>query len=209
MSFVRKSCHEKKAGFCLSVFCVFLVSLSAADDPKTLKFTDDQIGWTVSYPAYMSRLSDEEIAEIENTGEELMEDAAGGEIEKNHRNLLYLKKGETSSFTSASEPFDEEIDGPYSETQEALYDLIVQAYEGTGLPVEHERGEAMIDGLTFQTLTVRLFAPEKKQVLVTQIAYDRLMGGKESVMISINWHDEEDRELLEKIVQSSKFSIRD
>lgn len=186
-----------------------LFSCAKAEPPKPVTFADDEIGWTVTYPDTMKRLDAAEIAKLENSGEEILEDAAGGEIEKNHRNLLYLKSDETNSFTSAVQPFDAEVDGDYDETREALFDVIVEAYEGIGLPVEHERGEETIDGLTFHTLTVRLYKPGKEEVVMNQVAYDRLLGGKHSFMISINWNNAELKTVFEEVVRSSKFSIRD
>jgi hypothetical protein len=72
----------------------------------TLKYKNDEIGWSCIYPSDWKVLSNEEIAQVEGRGRTAMEKTIDTKIEQNNRNLLYLKRDLFNSFTSTIQPFD-------------------------------------------------------------------------------------------------------
>lgn len=172
-------------------------------------FVCEDVGWTFEYPSTWDVMSDAEIAELEGLAREPLEEAAGGEIEENHSSVLYLRKDQFNTFTSTLQAHDKAIDGPYEIVQKELFDVIIDAYEVAGIESEHSLAEAVIDGLNFQTLEIKLFKPGTKDVLMTQVIYDRLFSNGNTLMMSTNFNNQKDRQVLQALIDSSQFTVRD
>jgi hypothetical protein len=174
-----------------------------------VKFECEELGWTFEYPASWKVLSAAEIAEIEGQGKTAVEGIVNEEIEMNNKNILYLKKNPLNSFTSTMQAYDSVTDGPYEENQAMLTQLIIETYQDQGIQFDFKTGKTKIDGLESTTLESTIYSPDRKQVIMQQVMYDRLFGGKTSLTMSINYSNEADKTTLLNIIQSSGFSIRD
>jgi hypothetical protein len=177
-------------------------------DNATVKFECKEIGWSFEYPSNWKILTDNEIAIIEGRGKTAMEETMNEKIEVNHKNLLYLKKDPFNSFSSTIQPFDSITDGPYPETQTALNQLIIETYKNQGMQFDYKIGKEIIDGLEFQTLESIIYSSDRKKIIMNQIMYDRLINGKMSLTLSINYNNEKDKQSLFGIIRTSKITFR-
>ncbi|MEQ8713469.1 MAG: hypothetical protein RIC80_10645 [Cyclobacteriaceae bacterium] len=171
-------------------------------------FKDDQMGWSVDYPDYLRILSDTEIAAYEGRAEGPLEETIGEEIEYNHQNLIWLLKDRFNSFSSNSQPYDSEIDGPFEENQKMLNEAILETYKNQGIEFDSEFGTYNIDGLGFSSMTTKLYTPDRSKVILTQIVFERLFSNSRTLTLNINYNNPMDKEILMKIVDSSKLTIR-
>ena len=198
-SFVMKTFH---------VICIFAFfhTASLAQSEKTVfkTFEETAIGWHITYPDNLSILTNEEIAVIEGRGLE----AIGEDVPFIHKNLIWLKKDQFNSFTSNTQPYDPELDGPYEENQKLLQEMILETYRNNGVEFDSETGTYEIDGLTFQTMKTKIYTPDRGKVILTQVMFERLFAGNRTLTLNINYNNPLDQKLLMSIIDSSKLSIR-
>jgi hypothetical protein len=175
---------------------------------KTIKYTCNEIGWTFNYPSDWKVLSDDEIALIEGRGRTAMESTINEEIPIINNNLLWLKKDHFNSFTSTIQPYDTIADGPYTENQELLSQILIETYKNQGIQFDYNIGKELIDGLEFATLETIIYTPDRKKVIMNQIMYDRLINGKTSLTLSINYNNDNDKRSLMGIIKTSELAQR-
>ena len=168
----------------------------------------NEIGWTFYYPIDWKVLSDDEIAVIEGRGKTAMEGVINEKIEGKNKNPLWLKKDQFNSFTSTLQAYDSIVDGPYSENQASLIQLLIETYKSQGIKFDYNSGKEFIDGLEFTTFESILYSPDRKIVIMRQIMYDRLIDGKTSLTLSINYNNEKDKQSLIGIIKTSKINHR-
>lgn len=177
-------------------------------EAKKTNYICSEIGWTFTYTGDWKTLNKEEIALIEGRGKSAMESTLNEEIPLNNKNLLWLKKDAFNSFTSTIQPYDTIADGPYSENQELLTQIMIETYKNQGIQFDYKVGKTLIDGLEFTTLETVIYTPDRKKVIMNQTMYDRLINGKTSLTLSINYNNDKDRLSLMDIIKTSKISQR-
>ncbi len=175
---------------------------------KTKTYKNEEVGWTFNYPGDWKVLSNDEIQMIELGGSEAIEKTLGQEIESTNNNLLYLQKDENNTFTSTLNSFDPAIDGSYSENQQSIFQIIIETYRNQGIQFDYKVGNTEVDGLEFATFESTLYAPETKDVLFNQIIYDRLINNNTSLSFSLNYVNDQYKQQLMGIVETSKFTKR-
>lgn len=181
--------------------------LAAQDPDKT--FEDKKTGWKTQYSSTWTIVSQEEIDATEGKGKEAIEKTVETEIEPTgHRNLIWLKKDRFNSFMSSTQAFDEAVDGPYEETQAMINQVILDTYKNNNLQFDVKNGEERIDGLAFTTMTVTLYSPDRKQVLLTQVVYDRFVDKRFSLTFTLNYNNPMNRAELLEILKASKIKFR-
>jgi hypothetical protein len=190
---------------------VALTTLCSCDrkPAEPTAFACEDIGWTFEYPSSWDVMSDAAIAGLEGRARKPIEEAAGGELEENHKSVLYLRKDQFNTFTSTLQAHDEAIDGPYEIAQKEIFNVVLDAYENAGIEFERSFGETVIDGLNFQTVEIKLFRPGTTDVLMTQIIHDRLFSNGNTLMVSINFNNQKDSQALQALIDSSRFTVRD
>lgn len=161
------------------------------------------LGWRMSVPPGWTVMSIEDIRSYTGKGRELVEKSLGEDIEENQTDLLYLRGGAHSAFTSARQPIDES-DGPYSETQKALFEVVAQAYRTAGIPIRIERRQETIAGVTFELMHVSLRSREGNHEIAQQYMYDARIG-QQSLTVSVTAGDAEEREQGLRAWRASTF----
>lgn len=197
----------KSKSFLIILLFASIVGQSQDVTLKTFEFKP--VGWTIKYPADWPEVSKEEIAQIEGRGLKAMEATVESEIEMSHTNLLWIKKNIFNSFTSNAQPFNEQKDGPHSENYKLIQDAILQAFTSQGIKHSVKYETFKIDGLDFNMMEVTIYHPKSPDVaLLNQIILNRFIGKKSSLTLNINYNNAEDKAALIKMLESSKFSIR-
>jgi hypothetical protein len=96
-----------------------------------------------------------------------------------------------------------------SHTSKEVIELMASSYAEAGVKLgQMKTGVETLDGLDFQTWQAEVLDPSGKSVLIVQKMYSRLIHGYDFA-ITVTTNNEPDRETLTKLVQSSKFSLRD
>ena len=172
-------------------------------------FSDTTTGWTTRYPKRWKALTQKEMRAMEGKGEDVLEEAAGGELVLTHRNLLWLKKDDFNSMTSNYQPYDAVTDGSYEEMENMITGVLEKAYQQQGIQFESKTGTSMIDGLAFSMWEATILTPDRSDTIMTQVMYQRLLDKRTAILININYGSMADRDTLMSIVNASKFTIRD
>jgi hypothetical protein len=193
------------------LFCFLWLSCNSQpkQDSKYKHFECAEAGWSFEYPSDWSEYSKEEIAKVETRGREAMEMTADTEIEMNTKNILWLKKDPFNSFTSTLQPSDSISRKQHSEDEELLNQTIIDTYKSQGIEFDYKTGKQNIDDLEFHVFEATIYTPDRKTVLLNQIVFDRLIGDKTALTLSLNYNNEKDKQALLHIIGSSKFKIRD
>lgn len=156
------------------------------------RYRHHDLGWTFMVPPGWKLMSAEEIAHHTGRGARMLEKTVGAPIEQQQIDLLYLKHGRTSMFTSVHQRISDE-DGPYDQQQEALFEVIAQAYRDAKIPIRTERGSETIGGTIFQLLHVRMLTKDLKSVAVHQYMYSGQIG-QDDLVVSVTAPDGDDLE---------------
>ena len=167
------------------------------------RYHNAALGWSMTLPSGWTVMPPEDIRKFTGRGREIVEKSVGGTIEENQVDLLYLRGTRQSAFTSARQPFDES-DGPYSEQQEALFEVVTQAYGTAGIPTRVERRQETIGGVTFELLHISMRSREGDREVAQQYMYDALFG-KQSLTVSVTAGDAAEREAGLRAWRASTF----
>jgi len=167
-------------------------------------YRNERLGWKFPIPKDCTALSKSEIKRLEDVGHEAIADTLSHEYTSYHVPLLYLRKGQSNVFASAAQAYDPKKHGDYREQQQAVFDVLLNAYRSQDIPIESQRSEERIDGLVFDVLEVTIYTNNKKTILLRQCYYDRLINDR-SLMVSIIYHNERDKQALLEALRQSKF----
>jgi hypothetical protein len=168
-------------------------------------YTNDVLGWSMKIPQGWRVKTREEISALTKTGVDAMQKNVDAPLDASANiELLYLHHDQFNQFTSTSQAFDPALDGPYSESQELLAEVIVKTYTDTGMSLQHERGSEVIGGVTFNVLRITLSSPDGKEVILHQAMYDALLGSR-SLTVSLSWNSHDSRDQLFAAWRGSTF----
>lgn len=198
----------------LKLFIIIVFPIISCNSQKTAKieyktYQDKETGWTAEYPTTWKEMTKEEIAKLEGRGLTAMEETIGDKMILTHKNLLWLKKDPFNSFTSNSDPYDTIENGPYKTNQELVNQTLIDTYKSQNLQFDVKFGSSKIDGLEFTTMETIIYTPDRSKVIMTQVIYDRLIKSSLSLTLNINYNNEKDKEILLKIISSSKLAKRE
>lgn len=200
---------------CLSLAFITALAVcgpAAAADPATdpvegeLKdgrYHHPELGWRFTLPEGWKVMTRDDVERITGNGKELIEKTIGTAVEGGHVDLLYLKRGPITSFTSTRQRFDPQY-GSYEEQQDTLFKVIVQAYREAGIPVRTQRSSEKIGGVTFQLTHVWMLSKDRKTEVAQQYAYDGRLG-MEGLTVSITSADAADLEAGLAAWRASRF----
>ncbi len=150
------------------------------------------LGWRFAVPPGWNLMSEADIARHTGKGTRVVERSLGAPIEQRQIDLLYLEHGRATKFTSVRQRIRDE-DGPLAEQQEALFEVVAQAYRDSKIPIRTERESETIDGVSFQVLHVDMLSKDRKKVAVQQYMYSGQVG-PDDLVVSITSADDDDLE---------------
>jgi hypothetical protein len=173
-----------------------------------LDYTCKEIGWKTKIPqnwgvmdmAAVNKMTADGLAKIkENSNVELNTEGL--------TQLVNLKKDRFNYFLSSIEPYDATAFASYDEHVDELAGVITDAYKAKNIQYEYAKSATTIDGLEFKVLEIKIFTPDKKEVLMTQRLLLKAID-KYDFGITLMYNSEKDMETLQAIIDKSKFSIR-
>ena len=169
-----------------------------------------EIGWSTHLPAGWDVMRPETAQQMQTQGQKVMEKTAEAQVDVSAlKQLLNLRKDPFNILLSTMEPYDEAANGSWLEAHKELIGLMADSYKQMGVKLGQTKlGVETLDGLEFQTWQAEVLDPSGQSVLIVQKMYSRLIHGHDFA-ITVTTNNEPDRESLTKLVQSSKFSLRD
>jgi hypothetical protein len=173
-----------------------------------LTYQNKDAGWSIEYPNGWNVLNEDDILKMEGNAKKALETTLNDSVQMRHKNLIWLQKDGFNSFSSTLQVYDSLTDGPYIATQQALFENMLETYSKQGLQFQYKTSNELIDNLLFKTYFIKFLSPDKKNVILYQIIFDRLIAGKNSITLSINFNNDTDKRTLINIVNSSKFKFR-
>jgi hypothetical protein len=172
------------------------------------RYVNKEVGWSVDYPKDWKILNNDDIIKSEGNAKQALETMMKDSIPVNHKNLIWIQKDQFNSFSSTLQKFDSLKDGSYVKTQADLFQVMLQTYAKQGFQFQYKLGKDFIDGLEFKTYFIKFLTADKKNVILYQVIFDRLIDGKNALTLSINFNNDADQKTLINIVKSSKLTIR-
>jgi len=161
-------------------------------------------GWTMKIPAGWQAHSMEKTAADMDKGKAALEKTIGEAIVDNTVNLLDLGLDQFNQFTSAAQPYDTAVDGPYANNQKAVFDVLIKTYEDNGMKVVPQVSEEVVGGVTFAVLHMSIFLKDGDKEIMQQTMYDALLGAR-SLTVSIMTNDASHRAAMLGAWRASTF----
>jgi hypothetical protein len=162
------------------------------------------LGWTMPIPRGWRVLPAEEVARIVEKGKDVMERSLGAPIEATQTELLYLKRGNLSVFTSDLQVHQPSDGVSYAQRQDEVIAAVLQAYRDADIPFRHERAKETVGGVEFSVLSVTLLARDGGRIIADQRMYDALIGEHE-FNVSLTTQALADRDTLLSAWRASRF----
>jgi hypothetical protein len=196
------SCQERKQSFTDKQKEIETGKL----DPQNI-YSVKEIGWTVQLPEGWEVMTRKELQAITDKGKKEMEKTFDTKIDNSGvQQLLSLRKDRFNSFLSNMQKFDSSEDGTYEERLLTMNEIIRTTYRSKNMKLEDKVGATRIGGVMFDVLDIKIFTPDDgKKVLLYQSIYSAFINGYDFTM-NINYNNNETKELLLRMVNSSKFT---
>ncbi|WP_439183885.1 hypothetical protein [Carboxylicivirga taeanensis] len=165
---------------------------------------DDHYLWKIDSIGGWEYVSMGEIQNIEERGQQLINELTEEEVEVSHENLVLLKKDDFNSLI-VTRQLHSSLGGPtYNVVQDNMFEAIIETYKAQEIKFTYEVGVDTIGGLVFKALETDIYAFESDTVILSQKIWDRLFDNY-SFTININYSNKEDEELLRRLVNESSF----
>lgn len=169
-------------------------------------YFSEEIGWSMPVPDGWDVMSRERAAALEARGQESVTSAIGMEIDtEGLKDLLVLQKDDSNAFQSSSQPFVEQYEGEWAETNLGVRDILIDTYVNAGLEVEYsDILTEEIDGVPFQVYQLLVYGPDGN-ALLAQTMYSTLLNGFD-FGAGLTYNSTENRDQLLEAWRASKFT---
>lgn len=192
----------------LKFILIFLIAALPSCNAQTSDgntIYNKEFKWTISIPENFERVSTEEWAKMQNKGAAAVEKTIGQEI-INQAKIIFVFKSDKHNYLEANyQPFDVAKDGNYLESFKDVNEVIFQTFKNQmpqGTKIGKSYSTEKIDGLVFQTFTIKIEFPNKQ--VMTTIMYSRLFG-KKDLTVNIMYIDKSKGEKMLASWRNSKF----
>jgi hypothetical protein len=167
-------------------------------------YESKEIGWSIVIPAGYNIVSKDKLVANDEAGREAIEKASGVVIDaKQLKHLISIQKDPFNVLAATSEPYKEEYEGEYMETNRQVMDLIYQTFVSQGIQADTASGTEMIQGLKFNTFYATIFSQEGDTIM-NQVLYSTLRNGFD-FGVNINYNNTADKKLLMDAWKNSRF----
>src|SRR5690606_17289014 len=121
-------------------------------------YTSAELGWSIKIPNGWKITDLDETQKRSKKGLELIEKTFDTQVDSSGlKNLISFQKNNLNIFQSTTEPFVEEHEGEWEESNNSVKQLIYETYVNQGMNVDSSVTQAeTIDGVKFNTFTYRI-----------------------------------------------------
>jgi len=184
--------------------CRTAITSEELDTKGWNEYSNESIGWTIRYPSDYSIMSSEEIRFIESGGQNALEESSELEIEKNYKNLLWLKDGGMNGLTSILQDNSSLSESEIKNSEEAADSLMIESIRSQGIQFNYSFGFEEFSGLRFKTLEANYYSPNGTKFM-TQKSFDHYFSNRQVLSITINYTADSCGIELDQIVRTSTF----
>ena len=169
-------------------------------------YTSNEIGWTMHVPKGWTILTRDQVERFQNKGKQAIEGEIGVEVDtEGLKNLLSLRKDRFNLLQSTSQPFIEEYEGEWKESNNALKQLLVDTLQGNEINTTATATTTeTIDGVEFETYELTLKTKEGNEFL-RQLLYSSLINGYD-FGVNITYNNAQNRDEILSAWRASRFT---
>jgi hypothetical protein len=188
------------------ILIFFVIAIQSCNSQKSEdnKVYNKDFNWTISIPENFKKVNAEEWLKLQNKGLDALEKTTGEEVVNQTKTIFVFKSDQLHYLEANYQPFDVAQDGNYLESCKKVNDVLIETLKNQipDAKIERITSSEKIDGLVFQTFTVKVEFPNK--MVMTMCMYSRLFGKKEFA-VNITYVDKLKGEKMLKCWRNSTF----
>ena len=191
--------------FFVSIFLLTACGSSTPPEQKATveKYTNHELGWSITIPAGFQSLSKSRVQANEKKGREAIA-AAGTDVQTDSLiHLINFQKNQFNLFSATMEPFKSQDPSAYEANNQLIKKLIYDAYAGQKIKVDTSSGKKTVAKHSFSAFYIKIYGPNGS-LLMNQEMYSSLINGYD-FGVNINYNNEYDKKLLLAAFNSSTF----
>ena len=169
-------------------------------------FTSKELGWSLTVPDGWSIVTKRQSEAFEQKGKDAIEDLTGETFDPSGvKDLVSFQKDMFNMFQSSSEPFEEEYEGEWLDSNIFLKQLLYETYQSQGIRVDTSSTKTIeIGGRQFFTYRMDLYKPDVDGILPSQEMFSSYINGMD-FGVNINYNNEADRDTMKNALLNSSF----
>jgi hypothetical protein len=163
-----------------------------------------EFNWSIKIPDNFDNVSGEEWEKMQNKGLSAIEKTYGQDVENKSKIIFVFKSGQLNYFESNYQPFDEDVDGDYGESFEAVNQILYETFisQMPGIEIDTARTTEVIDNLDFHVYKMKITYPN--DMVLNFMMYSRLFDKREFT-VNIIYVDGAKGEQMKQAWVASKF----
>lgn len=184
---------------------LFFICCLAMSAQEAKQFYSKEFNWRMDFPEGFQTVSAAEDAQYQQKGKEMMEKAMDMEIENRTKLLFSLKNDDFNHMEANYQPFDEAVDGDYSESVQLVAEAMIQTLSAQ-IPRERIKSELVketIGALSFHVIRITVSIPNKFDMQMHM--YSRLFEKKE-LAVNLIYVDAQKGKLMLDAWKKSTFN---
>jgi hypothetical protein len=187
------------------IFLAFMFSACKNKVPQRNLY-NKEFNWHITIPENFELVKTDKMDQMQNRGENAIEETIGTEIENQATNIFFFKSGETNYFEANRQPYDPEIDGDYLEMCKVVNEVIYQTFreQMPDIRIDSTSYVQTIDGLDFQVFNTIITYPNN--MTLHGYMFSRLFEGNSEFAVNIMYTDEKKGEQMLQAWENSTFS---
>ena len=166
-------------------------------------YTSSEIGWTIEIPKGWDIIGEDILDENDKKGADILEQVAEDIDFTGFVHLISFSNSEINSFNATVQPLTEVPEWSCYDNNQYVNQILIEAYELEGIPVDTSSSIKIIDGLEFEGFHMTVYGPNGN-VILTQDMYSRYINGYDFA-INMNYNDEASKNEMLKVLEASTF----
>lgn len=190
-----------------STLLMIMAVLSTAHAQSGTPFYSKKFKWSIMLPEGLQVMTEEESKKMKARGEKAIEDTYQEDIEDRTTPLFMARLDKLQYMEANYQPFNEKKDGPYAESCEAVYAVLLETFQAQ-IPdavITTSQGVKRISGLDFYEYRMVIELPNK--IKMHLFMYSRLIN-KCDFTFNLLYVDEQKGELMKKAFLESTFASK-
>jgi hypothetical protein len=192
------------------LFCTLLIIISGfftVNAQSGTPFYSKKFNWNIVLPEGFQVMTEEESQKMKARGEKAIEDTYQQDIEDRTTPLFMARLDKLQYMEANYQPFNEKKDGPYAESCEAVYNLLLETFQAQ-IPdavITTSRGVKRVSGLDFLEYRMVIELPNKINMYLYM--YNRLIDNADFTF-NVVYVDQQKGELMKKAFFESTFAAK-
>jgi hypothetical protein len=168
-------------------------------------YIDSVSGWNFKMPEGWSLVTLKETAQRQEKGKKMIQETFNQQVEMDPVvQLISMKMNDRNIMEANRMTYDTTLETNKEEVTTSVFQLLKMTYTQKGIKYQALTGAEKIDGIMFDTYSVKVFDPTGKKVVLKQELFSTLI--KDQVFtITVSYNKEEEGTNMLEAVRASKF----